>query len=64
MQYVIRRTDQGGGWVARPGHPGSYTGKLQHARVFGSMEEAERNRCPGNEIILPLDEEFAWGGEG
>ena len=49
--YVIKRTDQGGGWVTPAGSRSSYTHKLQHARVFASREEADRHRCPGNELI-------------
>lgn len=52
--YVIRRTDQGGGWVARPGSSGSYTKCLSRVRVFASREEAERNRCPENEVVEEL----------
>ena len=60
MSYVIRRTDQGGGYVSRPGAPSSYTHALQHARVFATRGEAERERCPENEKILTLEQ--AVGG--
>jgi hypothetical protein len=56
MRYVLWRTDQGRGWVTRAGSPGSYTGKLQQARTFATREDAERNRCPGNEIVQSLEE--------
>lgn len=53
--YVIRRADQGGGWVTPAGSPGSYTGKLQHARRFPTLEAAERERCTENEIVERFD---------
>ena len=57
--FVIRRTDQGGGYVRKPlGHQAfrgsSYTHYLQEARIFTTREEAERERCPGNEAIVPV----------
>lgn len=57
MAYVIKRTDQGGGYVAPPGSRKSYTPRLQSARVFSTREEAERNRCPGNEVVRRAEEE-------
>lgn len=61
MTYVIRRADQGGGWVAdqRKRAGGSYTWRLQDARVFATKEEAERERCPGNEGIQTVEEALA-----
>ena len=56
--FVIKRTDQGGGYVAPSGSVSSYTGALQNARIFNTAEEAERNRCPQNEIIVPLADEL------
>lgn len=61
MKFVIKRTDQGGGYVSRPGSEHSYTNALQKARTYPSREAAERDRCPGNEIILSIDE--AVGGD-
>lgn len=58
MGYVIRRTDQGGGWVAKPGGKHSYTNKLQDARVYPTREAAEADRCPENEVIEPLSRIF------
>lgn len=51
--YVIQRTD--GKFVARPGAAHSYTNKLQHAQTFQTREAAERDRCPGNERVLRLE---------
>lgn len=56
--FVIKRTDQGGGYVAAPGSRGSYTSKLQNARTFSTREAADRERCPGNEIIVPVSDEL------
>lgn len=54
--FVIKRND--GLYVAKPGSKNSYTMFLQHARVFRTREEAERDRCPGNERIVDMAEEF------
>lgn len=56
--FVIRRTDQGGGWVARKGSAASYTHQLQHARTFTTREQAERERCPENETIEDVNSIF------
>jgi hypothetical protein len=60
MAYVIRRTDQGGGWVTRPGSAGSYTWKLQSARTWPTREAADKQRCPGNEVVESVED--AMGG--
>ena len=51
MTYVIRRTDQGGGWVTPPGSRSSYTRSLQYAATWVTKEDAERERCPDNEVV-------------
>ena len=59
MTYVIKRTDQGGGYVCRPGPAnsyGSYTQRLQGAQQFQTREAAEKERCPGNEVVLPMED--------
>jgi len=56
MSYVIERTDQGGGFVCPPGQPASYTYDLRHAWIFGSREAAEKQLCPGNEIVRRVDD--------
>ena len=48
--YVIRRTDQGGGWLANPGSRHSYTHYLQNARRFPTLAAAQSECCPGNEV--------------
>lgn len=60
--YVIRRLDQGGGWVtdANTNPTGSsYTHKLQNAKRFPSREAAQSDLCPGNEIIERVDAAFS-----
>lgn len=44
-------------YVARPGIPsgGSYTPKLEEARIFPTREQAAREKC-GNERVLALEE--------
>lgn len=51
MAFIIRRTDQGGGYVAPQGSAKSFTHSRQRARQYPSREAAEADRCPGNEII-------------
>lgn len=51
-RYVIRRRD--GVFVAPPGQPSSYVKKLQDARTFTTYSDAEREVCPGNEEIVPI----------
>jgi len=53
--YVIKRTDQGGGYVAKSGMDNSYTTHVEHVRKFATREEAESNRCPGNEVVVQLE---------
>ncbi len=55
MAYLIKRTDQGGGYVNQPGSKKSYTRSKDRARRFATREEAERHRCPGNEVVVPAD---------
>lgn len=54
MAYVLRRDD---GWFVAPsGSSGSYTNRLQYARVFQTREEAEKERCPENERVMSVEE--------
>lgn len=59
MPFVLKRTDQGGGYVAQPGSKHSYTNKLERARQFPTKDAAEGDRCPDNEIVLDYDQELA-----
>jgi hypothetical protein len=54
--FVIRRIDQGGGYLARdPGNTGHiWTRDLDRVRVFYSRDLAELQRCPENERVIPL----------
>lgn len=52
MSYILKRTDQGGGYVAPSGQASSYVRDAMQARTFTTIEEADRNRCKGNEIII------------
>lgn len=50
MAYVLKRTTGGGGWVAKPGHPGSYTKNLAFAKKYATREEAIEDSCFENEV--------------
>ena len=52
MAYLIKRTDQGGGYVAKPGSKNSYTKNPSSARRYPTKEAAEADRCRGNEVIV------------
>lgn len=52
--YVIQRDD--GAFVSRPGSDHSYTRLLQQARTFATRDAAERERCPGNERVLSVEQ--------
>jgi hypothetical protein len=53
--YVIQNTETGR-YVTPSGSAASYTSKLQCARTFATKEQADRERCPGNETVLPLEQ--------
>ena len=53
--FIIKRDD--GAMVAdmRLSTTGSsYTRNLQQAKLFTTREEAERDRCPGNERVVDI----------
>ncbi len=56
MSYVLKRTDQGGGFVSKPGSKNSYTNNILRAKIFRTRDDAEQDRCIGNEIIINTDE--------
>lgn len=51
--FVLIRTDQGKGYVAKQGHD-SYTNDLAKARVYPTHETANDDRCVENEIVKEL----------
>jgi hypothetical protein len=53
--YVVKRTDQRGGYLTPPGSLRSYTTNLHNARRFNSAEEAKAECCPENEIAVKVD---------
>lgn len=53
--FVLKRVSDGA-YVAIPGAVKSYTHRLEEAQVFGSWQEAERNRCRENEYIVSLND--------
>lgn len=55
MAYILKRTDQGGGYVSKPGSAKSYTRRLNQARKYPTLEAANADRCPENEIALDLE---------
>lgn len=55
IMYLLRRTNQGGGYVSKSGHKSSYVENLQNARKFKTIEEAEKHRCVENEVIEDLE---------
>jgi hypothetical protein len=52
MSYILRRTNDRGGYVAPAGSARSYVRNIAFARVFITREEAEAERCVKNEIII------------
>ena len=52
MKYVIQRSD--GRYVANPGNRSSYVVVKQFARIYPSLEAANRDLCPENERAVPL----------
>jgi len=53
--FVLKRTDQGGGYHSRPGSEHSYTRNLEKARIFDTRADAERAACE-NERALSVAE--------
>lgn len=55
--YVIKRTNIPG-YVAPSGSQITYTSTVTRARVFRTHEEAERERCVENEVVVLLSREL------
>lgn len=58
--YVLWRTDQKHGFVAKPGSPHSYTPFLQDAQTFKTAEGAGKWKC-SNERVLSIEEAMHGG---
>jgi|15BtaG_2_1085339.scaffolds.fasta_scaffold00099_34 hypothetical protein len=56
--YVIKRTDQGGGYLAKDGTAGAYTADFAKAKVFSTRVSAEADRCIENEIVVSVESVF------
>ncbi len=54
MTYVIKRTDQGGGYLTPTGSHASFTHRLENARTFATKADADAERCVENEIAVPV----------
>lgn len=52
--YVIKRTDQGRGYVARHPMTSSYTHDLAKAKTYRTAAEAKADCCPENEIVVSV----------
>jgi hypothetical protein len=55
MAYVLQRHEDGA-FVAPRGSPASYTQDLRKARKYTTKEEAEKDRCVGNESVLTVEQ--------
>ena len=53
--YVIKKTDQGGGFLAPSGRKETYTYDVSEARVFRSLEKANNEKCQLNEIVVDIE---------
>jgi len=57
--YALKRTDQGYGYVSKPGSKSSYTHSLANAKLFETKELAEADRCKGNEVIVDVSSYYS-----
>lgn len=56
--WVIRRTDQGGGFLRDAPAPKTghiWTNDLRNAKTFWSEEAARNHCCPDNEVPVRVD---------
>ena len=56
--YVLKRTDQEGGYVSKPGHSKSYTFKTKYMRTYQTEQEAINDSWPENEIPIHISNLF------
>jgi len=54
--YIIKRTDQKGGYLNQPGSKNAYTQDITKARTFSTEEAAQAECCPMNETPINLDD--------
>ena len=54
--YILRRTDQGGGYVAPSGSKSSYTTIPTRAKRYETKEQAIADSCIENEVPVNLYE--------
>ena len=54
MFIIHRISEQGGGYVAKPGNPHSYVHNILLAQQYPTRQAAEANLCPDNERIEDL----------
>lgn len=52
--FIIKRTDQGGGYLLPRGSRKAYTPRRDRAWRFASYEAADAERCRGSEIVVEL----------
>lgn len=55
--YLVKRIDQGGGYLTRPGSEHSYSKSLRAARRFPTYEAAKAACCE-NERVTTLEKEL------
>jgi len=56
MNYIIKRIDQDGGYIAKPGCKKSYTFNVKHMRKFATREQAQKELCVENEVVVSVAE--------
>ena len=54
--FILKRTDQKGGYVSPAGSKNSYVMNHLLARRYRTLSEAEADMCPLNEIVVDLNE--------
>mgnify|MGYP001578016644 CR=1 FL=1 len=52
--YMLKRIPDGV-YVAEPGRAKSYTKDIRQARQFKTLQEADKERCTGNEVITTFE---------
>lgn len=56
MFVIVRRAKNGRlEYVTRPGAEHSFTSQLESARTFSTKEMAQKEVCPENEWVVPVE---------